>query len=305
MGFDKDLVSIVVPVYNVEKYIRRCVDSLICQTYKNIEIILIDDGATDSSGTICDDLVELDGRIKVIHQANGGLSKARNTGIMNSKGNYIAFVDSDDCVNCQMIEVLYHIIKDSKADISMCELKSFSLDSEIDILSKIDNLNDRDLYSIMSGEELISSLLDTDGWHNEVTWNKLYKRTLFDNLLFIEGKIHEDEFMVHRMADIVNYYAVTDKQLYYYYQNSNSIMSQKYDERRLHRTEAYIERVQYMRTKMNRFWRVKMIWQIRSQIKIAQKNGVDTKEIVQQSKIIRLSWMDKLLVVFYSLYKKL
>ena len=106
-----ELVSIIVPVYNVEKYIKKCVDSLITQTYSNLEIILVNDGSPDNSGKICDEYAQSDSRIKVIHKANGGLSDARNTGIDIAEGQYIFFLDSDDWIDCQCIEKLHNLIK--------------------------------------------------------------------------------------------------------------------------------------------------------------------------------------------------
>src|SRR5699024_4494271 len=119
-----DLISVIVPVYNVEKYVRRCIDSICGQTYSNLEIILIDDGSTDSSGKICDEMAAKDGRISVIHQENKGLSQARNAGLDQAKGEYIAFVDSDDYLSLNMYECLLKSLKENNADVVRCAIKN-------------------------------------------------------------------------------------------------------------------------------------------------------------------------------------
>ena len=146
------LVSIVVPVYNVEKYLERCVDSLINQTYKNIEIILVDDGATDNSGELCDKLLFKDSRIKVFHKLNGGLSDARNYGINQATGEYLLFVDSDDWVENEIVEKLYNSIEQNSADISVCGFNDLVDDT---ITNKRGPVENKTLNSI----DAINSLL--------------------------------------------------------------------------------------------------------------------------------------------------
>ena len=119
----RELISVIVPVYNVEQYLKKCVDSIVNQTYKNLEIILVDDGATDSSGEICDELEKLDNRIKVYHKENGGLSDARNYGVERATGSYVGFVDSDDYIDAEMYEKLYDAITKEAADVAECNLK--------------------------------------------------------------------------------------------------------------------------------------------------------------------------------------
>ena len=128
-----DLISVIVPVYNVEKYLNRCVDSIINQTYSNLEIILINDGSTDTSGKICDEYKKRDNRIHVIHQKNGGLSAARNAGIVIANGNYFIFVDSDDLIHPQCIEILYKVIKNDCSDIVIGNYEKFDDFNKIDL----------------------------------------------------------------------------------------------------------------------------------------------------------------------------
>ena len=135
------LVSIIVPVYNVEKYLERCLDSLINQTLKDIEIILVDDGSTDDSGNICDKYAKKDKRIKVIHKENGGLSDARNIGLSIANGRYLQFVDSDDFIHKQMIEILYNTIINNNADISICDFDKVYENTKIKYNTKEISLN--------------------------------------------------------------------------------------------------------------------------------------------------------------------
>ena len=148
----KELISIIVPVYNVEKYLKKCVDSIVNQTYKNLEIILVDDGATDNSGKICDELVELDNRIKVYHKKNGGLSDARNYGVERATGDYIGFVDSDDYIDAEMYEKLYEAIKKENVDVAECNLK-------IVYPEKTDLFTDQKYYQICNNQEYLEEYL--------------------------------------------------------------------------------------------------------------------------------------------------
>ena len=145
----QDLISIVVPIYNVEKYLEKCINSIIIQTYKNIEIILVNDGSTDSSGKICDIYLKKDKRIKVIHKKNGGLSDARNVGIENAKGKYIAFIDSDDFIDSDFIEILYNLIIEYNADVSCCKCnviykknKKQQVEEKINIFTNYEAINE-------------------------------------------------------------------------------------------------------------------------------------------------------------------
>ena len=129
-NYGNELISIIVPVYNVEKYLEKCVNSIVNQTYKNLEIILVDDGATDSSGKLCDKLAKIDNRIKVYHKENGGLSDARNYGVERATGDYIGFVDSDDYIDSEMYGKLYEAIKKENVDVAECNLKIIYPDRE-------------------------------------------------------------------------------------------------------------------------------------------------------------------------------
>ena len=166
----EDLVSIVVPVYNVEKYLKKSIESILNQTYDNLEVLLVDDGSTDSSGEICDSFIKVDSRIRVFHKENGGLSDARNFGIEHMKGQYVSFIDSDDYISKDYVWKLYSSIKNNDSEVSIC---SFSLVDETGEKIK-DELLDSGEVSL-SGQQILEKALTADGYRYVVAWNKLYR----------------------------------------------------------------------------------------------------------------------------------
>lgn len=213
-----DLISIIVPVYKVEKYLNRCIDSILNQTYKNLEIILVDDGSPDNCGKICDDYKKMDKRIKVIHKKNGGLSDARNFGIKIASGKYIGFVDSDDFISKEMYEKLYYLLKENKADISVISYKCFY---EIDkVFDKKENINN---VSVLSAEESMQYLFENSKIGN-YAWNKLYKTSLFSDIEYPFGKKMEDLGTTYKLFNKCNRIAYCDIELYYYLQRQDSIL---------------------------------------------------------------------------------
>lgn len=230
-----DLISIIVPIYKVEDYLEKCIKSILNQTYKNIEIILVDDGSPDGCGKICDDYAKKDERIKVIHKRNGGVSEARNYGIDIATGRYILFVDSDDFVDENMCETL---IKESKKNDSDIVIGNFYAvrknNCHINEMSLTDNS-----VSLTNLEMIKIFFLQ---WHPEtfVVWNKLYKKELFDNkknIRFPVGKIHEDIYILYKLYYIANKITVINKPLYYNVQRAGSIMNSFSDKNIV----AYIE----------------------------------------------------------------
>ncbi|MBQ2835559.1 MAG: glycosyltransferase [Clostridia bacterium] len=215
---EKGLISVIVPIYNVEKYVKRCIDSIINQTYTNLEIILVDDGSPDNCGKICDEYAEKDARIKVIHKENGGLSDARNAGIDIAKGEYIAFVDSDDFIATNMYEVLYKNIKETNSDIAIANYYKFESEDEI-----VDASLDEKII-VYNKEEMFNHMYD-DYLLTVVAWNKLYKREMFSELRYPVGKLIEDSAIIHYLIDKTTKIVITNLQLYFYYQRTNSIMN--------------------------------------------------------------------------------
>lgn len=217
---EKDLISVIIPIYNVEHYLKRCIESVVNQTYKNIEILLIDDGSTDNSGNICEEIKYSDSRIIVFHKENGGLSDARNYGIERAKGNYILFVDSDDYINIKMIEILYNNLIKTDSDISVCRPFKFEKEIEItenekyDIEQELKVYDSIDIFRHMYDDYLVSV----------VAWNKLYKKKIFEDIRFPVGKLIEDSAILHYVFDRCNRIVYSNLELYYYFQRKNSIM---------------------------------------------------------------------------------
>lgn len=207
---NRDLISIIIPIYNVEKYLEKCLDSVIKQTYDNIEIILIDDGSEDKSKQICDDYAKIDNRIKVIHKKNEGVSKARNIGIDTSKGEFITFIDSDDYIDKNYIEELYKLCIKNNSDIAICGVKDEDYDGNIVHVSNkiIKKLNKREILIELLNEKYFFS----------VCWAKLYKKSKIGNIRFNEMmKIAEDFDFLYKLLDNINVvYVDTTKILYHF-----------------------------------------------------------------------------------------
>lgn len=211
------VISIIVPVYNVEKYIDKCIKSILAQTFKDFELILVDDGSTDDCGKICDEYAEKDKRIKVIHKKNGGLSSARNAGIEASNGSYLGFIDSDDYIDDDMYEVLYNNIIKENADISACGIYDCYYGKKIKKNKKI-------VYKTFITEEAIYSIF-TDNMIRVSAWNKLYRKNIFDEIRYPVNKTAEDAFIIIDILLSCRKIVATSEQKYYYYHRENSIMT--------------------------------------------------------------------------------
>ncbi len=232
----QSLVSVIVPVYNTEKYLQKCIDSIVNQSYRNIEVILIDDGSTDNSASICDKFAENDNRVIVFHKDNEGLSVARNFGIDRATGEYILFVDSDDYIDAMMIEKLHNKIVLDNADISIC---SFNY---IDENGKILDLKAEDkvvLDRLFTSKEAYDGLCSDNKTSYIVSWNKLYKKKLFDTIRFPRWKQHEDLMVAHLIYEKCDRITTVNEPLYYYLQRDSSIMGQKFNIKFLDMAEAY------------------------------------------------------------------
>lgn len=234
-----DLISVIVPIYNVQQYIERCIVSLKHQTYSNIEIILVDDGSTDDCPQICDAFAKTDSRIKVIHKVNGGLSDARNTGLLEAKGKMIAFVDSDDWVSPYFIEAMYDIMQCQFADIVECDV--IRSDGSPIVSDFSDNLEVTGYNTLEALKLLISDTV----FHQHV-WNKLYKRNVIRDIFFEYGKCNEDEFWTYQVFGNATRIIKVSAPLYYYFQRPESIMGQGYKLNRLDAIEAKIIRQKYI-----------------------------------------------------------
>ena len=231
-------VSIIVPVYQVENYIRQCIDSILVQTFTDFELILVDDGSKDKSGQICDEYAVLDQRVKVIHKENGGLSDARNCGMDQAVGNYFMFVDSDDYIAPTMLEYLYKALMNKEADIAVCNfLYFFEEDRKRDFSTNIQS-------EVLSGAEIFYSRKNERVYGIwTVAWNKLYKRETLGNVRFRFGKYHEDEFWANDIYQMDIKVVTIPECLYYYRQRDNSIMGRKNIKRDFDILEALQERI--------------------------------------------------------------
>lgn len=236
-----DTISVVVPIYNVEKYIRSCIESIIEQTYKNLEIILVDDGSPDNCGIICDEYASKDKRIKVIHKVNGGLSDARNIGISIAKGEFISFVDSDDTIEKDMYETLLNAIYTYNADIAECGYYKVYPDKII----QPKYLRETKCFNTYNAlEELISF-----GYFQTVVWNKLYKTNTIKGIMFPVGRINEDEFWTYKVFSEAKRLVYVNKIKYYYLQRPGSIMQNEYNVKRLDALDAHNERLRFISNK--------------------------------------------------------
>ena len=212
----KDLISIIVPVYNVEDYIEECLDSILNQTYKNLEILLVDDGSTDNSGKICDKYVKKDNRFKVIHQKNSGLSESRNNAIKVSSGKYLSFVDSDDIIHPRMIEILHQELIKNKSDISICKFQNF--------YTKFIIKEKKYEVKLLTQEEFLKELMK-DKEISDHACNKLYKKTLFKEIKFPIGKKYEDIGTTYKIALTAKKFVYLNMELYGYRTRENSIVN--------------------------------------------------------------------------------
>lgn len=232
-------ISVVVPIYNVEKYLLKCLESISQQTYKNIEIILVNDGSTDSSRLICEEFIKKDSRAILINKENGGLSDARNFGEEHSTGEYVIFIDSDDYIETDMIEILYNNIKNSDSDISVCSVNNIYIDKstpqclDTNLYFTTDKIGFLKEYFI--GEKIPGTIC-----------NKLIKKEITSRLKFPVGKIYEDAFYHYDLFKLANKYVVTTKPLYNYFHRQNSITTKKFSSKNVHCIEAYTKFYKYI-----------------------------------------------------------
>lgn len=223
-----DVVTVVVPVYNVEHYLRACLESIINQTYKSLQIILVDDGSTDSSNIICDEYARRDKRVQVIHKDNKGLSDARNKGIDLADGEYITFIDSDDVIELDMIEYLMQLILRYNADISVCQARYISDDGLL-LKKPCGGIKEKKVINALNciHEFLYGQEIGT------VAWRKLYKRSLFQEIRYPVGRYHEDVFTTYKLVAISDSIAIGSEAKYLYRIRPSSIMRSPFSPKHL------------------------------------------------------------------------
>ena len=237
----EELVSVIVPVYNVEKYIDRCVNSIINQTYKTIEIILVDDGSTDSCSKICDKYANEDTRIKVIHKENGGLSDARNEGIKIATGKYITLIDSDDYVEPDYVELLYNLLIENDADMSVC--KHFVVYENAGTI----DTGTGNFYNLSPKEALEMLLYGND--FDLGACEKLYKKELFENIKYPKGRLFEDAATTYKLIDLCKKISFKSEAKYTYYIRSNSITTNSFNSKKMDLIISTKEMSDYIKNK--------------------------------------------------------
>lgn len=235
----EDLISVIVPIYNIEEYLIKCVNSIINQTYKNLEILLINDGSTDNCLEICNKLQKNDSRIKVYSKSNGGISDARNYGLVRASGKYVCFVDSDDYIDAMMIEKLYKKIKQENADVCSCDVIAISSNQESKVSRRYKH-----------------KMLDDVYYGNGFVWNKIYKKSLIENIFF--------DTTIHIYEDLLFNYTILSKKevkyvfikepLYYYVQRNGSIMHSNYIQKKLYSLEVTEKIINILKLINNRYY---------------------------------------------------
>lgn len=235
------LVSIVVPVYKVEFFLGECIESILQQSFKDFELILVDDGSPDNCGEICERYAQMDSRIKVIHQANGGLSFARNAGIGAAKGDYLAFIDSDDFVFPHYLEILVNACLENDADLSVCGMIRCSEKDSLDSFAEEFPEKKNEVF-----EDNKMNVFFTTKKINTTAWGKLYKRFIFESIKFPVNKYNEDVFTTYKTIHLANKVVFCDYPGYVYRMNEKSIINEAFSLKKLDPIEGCLERAEFI-----------------------------------------------------------
>lgn len=235
------LISVIIPIYQVEEYLNKCIASVANQTYKNLEIILVDDGSPDNCPEICDKWSKKEQRIKVIHKKNGGLSDARNAGLKIAEGEFISFIDSDDFIALDMYECLLKKIKETEADLAICDYER--IDENGNFIEEESPIKDE----ILTLDQAIEKLTEKKWWYYVTAWNKLYSKKSLKGIEFPVGKIHEDQFVAHKVFNNCKKIVCINQKKYFYVQRASSIMSADKAIRHLDSVEALCERMDFLK----------------------------------------------------------
>lgn len=252
----KPLISVIIPIYKVEKYLHKCVDSVINQTYSNLEIILVDDGSPDGCGRVCDEYAAKDSRIRVIHKENGGLSDARNAGLDIATGEYIGFVDSDDYIAQNMYEILLKNAEKSNADISLC---GYYNEYEGGMIKNNYPVSEQKVLAASDGlKEVIYSKK-----YGIMAWTKLYKKELFKNVRYPKGHICEDVYVIGDIFENVKIAAFDTTPLYYYVHRDDSISICRFNEKHLDWIRSYehlSDTISKSFPELNKIAKIRLLW---------------------------------------------
>lgn len=240
-----DLISVIIPVFNVQDYLEECIQSITTQTYKNLEIIIVDDGSTDSCASICDSFAERDTRILVIHKINGGLSDARNSGLNIATGDYIAFVDSDDFIDNDMIEYLYKLLKANDAHISICGKRDF-----LEFPKYNNDLTGNIKEKVLQSQQALKLLIE-DEVIQSYAWNKLYVKELFQEIRYPVGKVYEDLYTTYKLFYVSEVIVYSNLEKYNYRINPNGIVQSGKIKNEIDKVEASKEIYQFCSVNIN------------------------------------------------------
>lgn len=258
----EDLISIIVPIYNVEKYLKKCVNSILDQTHRNLEVILVDDGSVDNCAKISDDFSKLDSRIIVVHKKNEGLAEARNIGLKIAKGKYIGFIDSDDYIEKNMFEILYNNIIKYNADISVCNIVEEKENGEIIKVYIKEDIGIQQFNKIEALQKLARDRTITNH-----ACNKLYKRALFESIKYPYRRKMEDMATTYKLFDLANKIVVDSSIGYHYIQRKSSIMGNINKELIEHYELAVNEKDEYL---------LKKYPELKESIEIERINSIKT-----------------------------
>lgn len=273
----EDLISVVVPIYNVEKYLKKCIDSIVYQTYRNLEIILCDDGSTDSCSQICDKYAEMDSRVKVIHKKNGGLSDARNVGIESSTGKYILFIDSDDFIDENMIFYLYDALIKNQADMACCQRQEVDENGR-----KLKSNKEYNTFIVNENEECMRELLKNPQM-DTVAWGKLYIRSMFKDVRYPVGKHHEDVFTTYKLIAQCQKIFVGEEKYYYYRIRTDSIMTSTFNKKHMDSIKGNEERARFVKQnypKLQKFANAGILYAVnKCVVRLAQCGNLDEQLI--------------------------
>ena len=276
-----ELISIVVPVYNVEKYLSTCVESILKQTYSNIEVILVDDGSTDCSGKMCDHYMGQDERIKVIHKKNGGLSDARNKGIIQAEGKYITFIDSDDVVSSDYVEYLYNILEENDGDIAIC-----------DPVHCYPNVFEQETFMrVYKAEDAIVEMLYQKSFL-VAAWGKLYKKDYFEEIEFPEGMLFEDSAVMYKIFDKAKKIVYGNAKLYGYMHREGSITTKKFSKRDCDILTICQQLTEYMSNRSEKLQKAARSYQTAAAFRIymnAPRNGMFDSEIQNSEQLLKIN----------------
>ena len=231
------MISVIVPVYNIEKYVKPCLDSILASSYQNYELILVDDGSTDNSGAICDDYSQKYERIRVLHKSNGGLSDARNAGLQVATGEYVLFIDGDDIIHPSMIQVLFDAIKSNDYDISMVYGAKVCEEEYQGLMNRVVDEN-TPMFEVTQ-EDFHKRLFDISSIQYQVAWNKLYKKSLISGMSFIDV-ISEDIEWNNRVCLRLHKAIVVEAELYFYLQRAGSIMHSSISRKSIGRINTFM-----------------------------------------------------------------